>query len=392
VDPVAPIYLSSSVENATPSRLEMTYNLSLANILPAASAFTVTVNSVARSVNSVVISGTKIFLTLSTPVVYGEMVTIAYTKPAINPLQSTSGGQVATISAQNVTNNTVLPPNISPTIGIISPNNNSIFTAPANITITANASDTDGTITLVEFYNGTTKLGSKSISPYSFTWNNVTQGTYSITAVATDNSGAETTSSAISVLVSAATTPPPDNQLPTVSISSPAKGNKFDAPVDIDIEVIATDPDGKITKVELFNGSEKIAELNSAPYSYIWKRVSAGAYQIKAIATDNSNGTTTSSIVKFSVGDKITYDANSEIINLYPNPNKGNFTIEFLVPQENAKNDIIISDLTGHQVYRESISAEVTTKQINLPNVRSGIYILTVISKEIIVTKKIIIK
>ena len=47
--PSIPKYLSSVIENGTPAVLEMTYNLTLADIVPDVSAFTVTVNSVARS-------------------------------------------------------------------------------------------------------------------------------------------------------------------------------------------------------------------------------------------------------------------------------------------------------------------------------------------------------
>jgi uncharacterized repeat protein (TIGR02059 family) len=102
--PAVPVYFSSAIENATPSRLEMTYSLSLANIVPAVSAFTVSVNSTARTVSSVAISGTKVLLTLASPVVYGDVVTVAYTKPSTNPLQSAAGGQAAAITAQTVTN------------------------------------------------------------------------------------------------------------------------------------------------------------------------------------------------------------------------------------------------------------------------------------------------
>ncbi len=105
VNPVNPVYVSSSVENATPSVLEMVYNLSLASVVPASSAFTVKVNSVARTVNSVAVSGTKVSLTLASPVVNGNVVTVAYTKPSTNPLQTTAGGQAVTITAQAVKNN-----------------------------------------------------------------------------------------------------------------------------------------------------------------------------------------------------------------------------------------------------------------------------------------------
>jgi hypothetical protein len=83
----------------------MTYSTTLANIVPAASAFTVQVNSVTRTVSSVSISGTKVLLTLSSPVVYGNTVTVAYTKPATNPLQTSTGAQASSISAKTVTNN-----------------------------------------------------------------------------------------------------------------------------------------------------------------------------------------------------------------------------------------------------------------------------------------------
>lgn len=391
VTATAPLYVSSAIQNTTSSRLEITYNMSLANVVPAASSFKVLVNSTSRAVSAVAISGTKVLLTLSGPVVYGNVVTVSYTKPSVNQLQASSGAQAATISAQNVTNNVGSFANVAPTVDLTAPDNNSTYTEPAIIEITADASDVDGTITLVEFYNGSTRIGSKSSAPYSFTWNNVIQGTYSITAVATDNKGATTTSSAISVSVESVI-PPVENQSPVVSIASPTKGNRFENPADIEIQVSASDPDGTIRKVELFNGTLKLGEITAAPFSFTWKGVSTGKYKIKAVATDDLKATTTSSIVEFTVNAKTAYDAKSDIIKLYPNPNHGHFTITFLVPLENEKNEIIISDLNGNQVYREPITAEETTKQIDLPNVRSGIYIMTVISNEIIVTKKIMIK
>ena len=104
-----PVYVSSVIENATPSLLTMTYSLSLANVIPAVSAFTVQVNSVNRTVNAVTVSGIKVLLTLASPVVYGDVITVAYTRPVINPLQSTAGGQATSITSKPVTNNCTLP-------------------------------------------------------------------------------------------------------------------------------------------------------------------------------------------------------------------------------------------------------------------------------------------
>ena len=90
--------------------------------------------------------------------------------------------------------------NNPPTVSITSPLNGNIFTQGSNITINANASD-DGSVTKVEFYQGTTKLGEDTTSPYSYTWNNVPTGVYSLTAVATDNGSHTTTSSDVNITV-----------------------------------------------------------------------------------------------------------------------------------------------------------------------------------------------
>lgn len=97
--------------------------------------------------------------------------------------------------------------NASPVVSISSPANNASFVAPASVTIQATASDTDGTITKVEFYNGATKLGEDLTSPFSFVWSNVVAGTYSITARATDDKNAVTTSQTVAISIISATTP-----------------------------------------------------------------------------------------------------------------------------------------------------------------------------------------
>jgi beta-xylosidase len=91
----------------------------------------------------------------------------------------------------------------APTVSITAPTATNTYTSPATIAITATAADANGTIAKVEFYNGTTLLGSATTSPYSYNWTNVVFGNYSITAVATDNSGLKTTSTPVAVRVAA---------------------------------------------------------------------------------------------------------------------------------------------------------------------------------------------
>ena len=81
------------------------------------------------------------------------------------------------------------------------PADGATFTAPASIAIAASASDSDGTIAKVDFYAGATLLGTDTSAPYQLTWSGVPAGAYPLTAVATDNDGDATTSSAVDVTV-----------------------------------------------------------------------------------------------------------------------------------------------------------------------------------------------
>lgn len=91
--------------------------------------------------------------------------------------------------------------NNTPTVAITSPAQDASFLSPASVTISANATDTDGQVSKVEFFHGATLIGSDNTAPYSVTWNVSQTGTYSITAVATDNEGATKTSTAVSVRI-----------------------------------------------------------------------------------------------------------------------------------------------------------------------------------------------
>ena len=95
-------------------------------------------------------------------------------------------------------------PNKSPTVALTAPTSGTTFAAPANITLSANASDSDGTITRVNFYEGVNLLGTRTSAPYSITWSNVSAGSYSFSATAYDNAGAYKTSTKVSVTVTGA--------------------------------------------------------------------------------------------------------------------------------------------------------------------------------------------
>ncbi len=188
--------------------------------------------------------------------------------------------------------------NNAPNTAISSPATGAKYTASASITLTAVAADRDGTVAKVDFYNGTTFIGSDASAPYSFTWANVAAGTYTITAKATDNNGAATSSSAITVTVNNLV-----NQKPVVEITAPFNNASYAAPAAIKFTATATDTDGAIAKVEFYNGTILLGAgtANGTTYTFAHPNMTAGTYSVTAVATDNLGASVTSAAVTINI-------------------------------------------------------------------------------------------
>ena len=133
---------------------------------------------------------------------------------AIDQIVLSSDRWVNTAPGANKNDTTILPQSYAlpypssdmpPTVSITNPSDGSTFGSGSNITVAASANDSDGTIAGVDFYASGTLLGRSTTAPYSTSWQSAPAGTYSVYAVATDNQGAVTTSSSISVLVTGGT-------------------------------------------------------------------------------------------------------------------------------------------------------------------------------------------
>jgi subtilisin-like proprotein convertase family protein len=176
--------------------------------------------------------------------------------------------------------------NLPPTVTITNPLNGATFSGPATVTIQAVAGDPDGSVTNVQFFDGTVALGNVASSPYQLSAA-LAIGTHTLTAVATDNFGATTTSSAVTVSVIGADLPP------TIAITSPANGSVFSAPATISIQASAADSDGTVSQVQFFNGTNLLGVLTASPYVLTVTNLAAGNYTLVAVAIDNLNSTTT---------------------------------------------------------------------------------------------------
>jgi hypothetical protein len=178
----------------------------------------------------------------------------------------------------------------------------SITTHPANTTVSVGAI-------------ATFSVAANGTQPFSFQWqkngvniSGATSTSYSTPSTAIGDNGAtfrvivsNAAGSATSTAATLTVNTSPGNVLPTVAITSPTAGASFEAPASITINTNATDSDGSIAKVEFFNGSAKLGEATTSPFTYNWGNVGAGSYSLTAKAFDNVGGATTSNPISVSV-------------------------------------------------------------------------------------------
>ncbi len=101
--------------------------------------------------------------------------------------------QAAALSAPGVNN--------PPAVSISDPADGANFSVNANINISADATDADGSIVKVEFFRDGAKLGESTNSPYSLIWSDAPAGNYLLTARASDDRGATRTSAPVQILI-----------------------------------------------------------------------------------------------------------------------------------------------------------------------------------------------
>ncbi|WP_224365339.1 Ig-like domain-containing protein [Hyalangium versicolor] len=196
-----------------------------------------------------------------------------------------SNGRVGTSSAVAVTVD-----NTPPGVALTAPAQSSFLRGP--VTLSATANDTVG-VTKVEFYDGTTLLGTSTAAPYTLSWStgSTAGGAHTLTAKAYDAVGNTRTSASVEVTV--------DNLVPSVSISTPARNAQVQGAVLVG--ATASDNVG-VTKVDFYLDGALLGTATTAPYAVSWNSttVADGSHSLMAKAYDGAGNVGTSSSVAVS--------------------------------------------------------------------------------------------
>jgi lysophospholipase L1-like esterase len=197
------------------------------------------------------------------------------------------------------------PPNQLPSVTLLQPTNGAFFATGANVLLAATASDPDGTVAKVEFYDAAVKLGEATTPPFEFLWLGVAAGTHPLSARAVDNAGGVGQSGIITVTVTPTGLP---NQPPTIALTAPTNGGSFAAGSNLLLVANASDSDGTVAKVEFYAGAGKLGEAGAAPFQFAWNNLPAGNHTLTARAFDDLGASRTSAPVAITVTNAVVAD------------------------------------------------------------------------------------
>jgi len=186
------------------------------------------------------------------------------------------------------------PAVVAPTVSITSPSSGAVFTAPASVNISANATVSGGTVTNVQCFANGVSLGSATLAPFNLTANNLGAGAYALTAVATA-AGISATSAVVNITVISP---------PTVTITNPVSGAVFAAPASLKLSASASAGSGTVTNVQFFVNSNPVGVATAAPFNFATSGLAAASYSLAAVATA-AGISATSAVVTVTVVDPV---------------------------------------------------------------------------------------
>ncbi len=257
--------------------------------------------------------------------------------------------------------------NDPPTISITQPEDGSVFMVGETITISADASDSDGLVDSVECLVNDIKIGAIANEPYSFEWTG-NAGNAEIIAKATDDDGDSHTDT-VQIVV---------NIPPTITLLSPLDGDTINTGELVTLTVDARDSDGKVDTVRFLINREIVSTDTEKPFEHVWTSIE-GDKELIVIAIDN-HGAHGADTIDISVMEpnRILPNRGAVRLKVYPNPASQWLQIDMHGLNSRGKTELRIVSITGevimHRVNYNNASR--VTEQVNISGLAPGLYFI----------------
>jgi len=282
--------------------------------------------------------------------------------------------------------------NLAPSISITSPNEGDSFEDGSAIDITTSLTDLDGSITLVEFFDGTELIGGVTSEPFSLLWENAAIGEHQITAVATDDASGQGTSQIVTITV--------DELYSCSEVSNEAQQGSFSTGYEAVFETVGSNVTVSFTLLD--------TDRNGV-VAYLWQESPFTEFEMEQV----SGLTFSKTINGLSPGETISYAckfafAGGLAVTKYFSYEVGSSCGSLSISDEPLENSILIyPNPVGNQLFIKSQSETITkvqiytilgrlvkTTTINLEKVSveelsSGLYMVQITTSKGVISKKL---
>ena len=183
-----------------------------------------------------------------------------------------------------------------PRIVLAQPTNGAVLRVdqPVAMLALAQSAAANVAITRVEFYADDVRVGTATQAPFSFRWPAGAAGRPLLSARVSDSQGQVAWSAPVSVTLH----PPESNANPVVNLMAPTSGSVLTVGVPFRAQFTATDSDGQVVEVRLFEGSQLLG-IAVPPQSFVTvSDLPRGVHVLQAEAVDNFGATSRSAPVQ----------------------------------------------------------------------------------------------
>jgi hypothetical protein len=280
--------------------------------------------------------------------------------------------------------------NKSPVADIVSPRPSQMFRGPkANVPIRVTASDPDGVVSKVEFFENGRPLGVGTLvgpNEYELIYKDVPFGSHDVEIRVTDNQGRDYTTKTLPFIV---------NGLAELQIISPAAGAKLNKSDDITVTIRARNPTSPLKTVSLEFWDSDASPIGNDLYS-LRLRSCGRVCRLRAIAIDAQGVETISEVVEFVIAEAPNVEllwADGEYSKPVENDQKFKVSELILRAVANRGNDpwkrqtsakIVKVEIfaNGELVWSEATDESEVLSEFRWQNIQSGRYKLQVVATD----------